>query len=238
MKYDIAYTGSTGNAVLVDDILFDIGISAKDDKMKELINKCKAIFISHKHSDHINLSTYKYISDFYPLKKVYVNELTKKYIIENSPKYDHTNLITISNKDKIILSDSTEIIVYKTKHEEGVSSLAYLGLTNDFETFIFGTDFYDFKDLPTKNDVGPIDYFFIEANHDKNYAWYLNELNKLNGQQVDSWILKSSGRHTSKEDALKYFTQNKSSNGKFIPLHKSSRFYDMQDYKDKLNELI
>lgn len=239
MKYDVAFSGSSGNSVLVNGLLFDIGISAKkNDKMKDLIQSAEAIFVSHPHPDHLNMTTYRWVSDYFPFKKVIVNEQTAKAIKDRSPKYDHSNLIVVRDRDDLVMPNGTEIKIYLTKHEKDVGSTAYLGTTDSLETFMFATDFYDFDDLPQKDEVGGIDYCFVEANHDEQYAWYLKEIANLGGPALKPWILKSTGRHTSKQQALRYFSQNKSENGEFIPLHKSSRFYDMTDYQDELNRLM
>lgn len=235
MEYDVAYSSSAGNAVLINDILFDIGVTPKKDKMKKLIDKCIAIFISHRHGDHLNLQAYRYISNYYPLKKIYVNEQTYNFICKKTPKLSHNNLVIFGDQEKILLENGTEIIIYKTKHESGVDSTAYYGITDDLEEFIFATDFYDFNDLPKES----ADYIFVEANHDENYAWYLEQIAELKGKHLKPWIISSTGRHTTKQAALKYYDSHRNNkNSKFIPLHKSNRFYDMQDYKDELDELM
>lgn len=234
MNYDVAFSGSSGNAVRINDILFDIGISYKDKKMQELIDECNTIFVSHKHGDHLNLTTYKYLCEYYPLTKIYVNEQTKDFIVNATPRYNHSNLHVFHDRDQILVGD-TEIDIYQTKHERPAISTAYKGILPNLDEFVFATDFYDFNDLPQDKS----DYFFIEANHDENYKWYLKEIERLGGQKLESWILKSTGRHTTKQDALRYYQEHRrSKSSKFIPLHKSSRFYDTQEYQDQINDLL
>lgn len=235
MDFDIAFSGSSGNAIRIENTLFDIGVTPKNDKMKSLINECNQVFVSHKHGDHLNLMTYKYISDLYPLTKIYVNHQTKDFIIKRTPKYNHENLIEFHDREQLLLDDGMEINIFETKHEESTISTAYKGITSDLEEFVFATDFYDFNDLPQDKS----DYFFIEANHDENYAWYLKEIQELGGPSLKPWILKSTGRHTTKQAAMKYYFEHRSSdNSKFVPLHKSSRFYDMQEYQNQIDELL
>lgn len=235
MEYDVAFSSSAGNAVLVGKTLFDIGVTPKKEKMKELIDKCQAAFISHKHGDHLNLQTYRYFCDYYPLKKIYVNEQTYKFINKKVKNRDLNNLVIFHDRDKILLDDGTEIDIYQTKHENGVFSTAYFGITPDLEEYTFATDFYDFKDLPQYK----ADYFFIEANHDKNYAWYLKQIEELGGAKLQPWIMKSTDRHTTKQAALKFFDlHRRDKQSQFIPLHKSSRFYDMQSYKEEIEKLM
>jgi Cft2 family RNA processing exonuclease len=70
MKYEIIGTGSSGNCVILDDIMLDCGLPYK--QIKPYLKDIKLIFISHKHSDHLNKST---------IKKIAYNNPTIKFLV-------------------------------------------------------------------------------------------------------------------------------------------------------------
>lgn len=56
MNYNIISTGSSGNAILLENgILFDCGVPFK--KIEPYLKKIKLVFISHIHGDHLNPRT-------------------------------------------------------------------------------------------------------------------------------------------------------------------------------------
>ena len=62
MKYKILKTGSSGNAVLLENgLLLDCGVPFK--LIEPHLKKIKAVFVSHEHKDHMNISTLKRIHE-------------------------------------------------------------------------------------------------------------------------------------------------------------------------------
>lgn len=219
LDYDIAFSGSSGNAVRIENVLFDIG--RKYDDIAYMLPDVKAIFISHKHSDHLSVATYKKIVLHYPMMKFFANVDVLAKLKEGKAKVDN---FTVVNGGETIDIKGTIIKIFNTKHETTVLTNAYEGYTKDLTSFVYGTDFYSFDDLPQ----GRYDYVFVEANHDENYKEILKERN--GGEDVPPWIFHSTDRHTTKQAALEYFTKHRSSTkAVFEPLHKSSRFYDLNN---------
>lgn len=234
LQYDATFSSSAGNAVLINNILFDIGISRKDKHFLKLLKQAHAIFISHKHDDHLNIGTLKWIARFYPLIPIYVNQDTYDFI-KTKIKDVSYQIKVVKDKD-IIKVDNTMIVqIFKTKHEEDVQTMGYLVTMSDFTQYVFATDFWDFKDLPQ----GKYDYIFVEANHDEQYAWLLRQLADLQGRTIAPWLFHSSDRHTTKQDAFNYYlTHRMSKDSVFVPLHKSSRFYEITDMKQSLKDIL
>lgn len=235
LNYDVTFSSSAGNAVLIDHILYDIGISRTDEHFEKLLKQAHAVFISHKHTDHLNLGTLKWIEKFYPLIPVYVNQDTCNFIfskIDNAKEFN--NLHVVKDKD-VIPVDDTLVTIFKTKHEEDVKTMGYLVTLPDFTQYVFATDFWDFQDLPQ----GKYDYLFVEANHDEKYAKLLIELSKLNNTKIQPWLFHSSDRHTTKQDAFNYYLEHRvSDKSEFIPLHKSGRFYSVVDIKKSILDIL
>ena len=71
LDYNIIATGSTGNAVRIENMMFDCGIPYKD--MKEELYKVDSLFITHSHSDHVKPATLAAIHKDFPRIKVYAN---------------------------------------------------------------------------------------------------------------------------------------------------------------------
>ena len=71
LDYRIIGSGSSGNAVRIENIMIDCGLSYAS--MKDELYKCKVLFITHKHSDHLNLKTFKNILKHHKNIKVISN---------------------------------------------------------------------------------------------------------------------------------------------------------------------
>lgn len=221
MNYNIINSGSDGNAVVVNHILFDIGLPYQ--RLKKEINfmDLDAIFISHKHGDHLNVSSYKHIIQDYPLLPIYapINVHEK---LKNIPS---KSLHLTSQHEQIELPNNL-VTIYQAHHEEGIMTDTYEVQTRELDFFMYATDFWNFNDLPQ----GKYDYCFIEANHDENWLQIYKELHPTKDGSVDLpyWTVKSTNRHTTKQAAQKYFLQHAySSKSVEVELHKSSRFYDL-----------
>lgn len=220
INYDIAYSGSAGNAVRIENLLFDIGKPYKD--IKQLVNQVDAILISHKHPDHLNVPAFRKIKLEHPFLRIFgpLNVWTKLH----NEGVDTSNFI-VTHQHETLFINGTTVKIFEAKHEEGVTTNTYECYLPNLTSFMFGTDFYDFKDLPQ----GKYDAFFVEANHDANYREYLAD-KYFDGSTTDIpfWMIKSTGRHTTKQQAMQYYLAHRiSANSIFEPLHKSSRFYSL-----------
>lgn len=220
INYDIAYSGSTGNAVRIENLLFDIGKPYKD--IKQLVNQVDAILISHKHPDHLNIPAFRKIRLEHPFLRIFgpLNVWTKLH----NEGVDTSNFI-VTHQHETLFINGTTVKIFEAKHEEGVITNTYECYLPNLTSFMFGTDFYDFNDLPQ----GKYDAFFVEANHDANYREYLAD-KYFDGSTADIpfWMIKSTGRHTTKQQAMQYYLAHRiSANSIFEPLHKSSRFYSL-----------
>ena len=52
LNYEIIASGSSGNCVVIEDMMFDVGVPYS--KIRKYLYNIKYLFISHAHSDHIN----------------------------------------------------------------------------------------------------------------------------------------------------------------------------------------
>lgn len=92
MKYEILGTGSSGNCVILDkSIMLDCGLTYK--QVKPYLKDVKLVFISHRHSDHLNKSTIKKIAYNHPNIKFLVAFYLVDLLLELG--VDKKNILTI-----------------------------------------------------------------------------------------------------------------------------------------------
>lgn len=80
----VVASGSKGNAVIFDNVLIDIGVPYK--RIQRLLRHIDYIFISHRHGDHINITTLETINKQWPKIKVYTNQDVLDFIAEKGSK--------------------------------------------------------------------------------------------------------------------------------------------------------
>ena len=203
LDYRVIQSGSSGNAVRIADIMIDCGIPYT--RMRDELYKCKLLFITHKHSDHLNIRTYSAIKKNYRHIKTIANydvatKITPDFILGDSPR-------KIKTKNYVITP-------FKVNHD-----VVTHGLTIAFRdgiNVIYVTDSAGTDEWPK----GKYDYLFLESNHDENI------LNLASGQHYGYDVFAISKRHTSKQEAKAfYYLNRKSKDSEFIELHKSQRFY-------------
>lgn len=212
MEYKIIASGSKGNCVVINRLMVDCGISYK--KLEKYLYKIDMLFLTHKHTDHVNKSTLNQIIKYHPKIKIVCSKELKDYL-----KID--SLITVKNYTQynIKLQDcdlmfqpfecihnvTTQGIVFKYNDVHCIYATDTNNLDNSYKC-TFGDGLYD--------------YFFIEANYDE---YKLSAVNK-NHYKYD--VVKNARRHFSKQDSYDFYLLNRRSiDSEYIELHKSERFY-------------
>ena len=205
VDYKILASGSSGNAVRIENLMVDCGIGFKD--MKEELYKCKYLFITHIHKDHLKPSTIKRIKKEFPRIKILANyevaqELSKMNICLN---------YIISGKalqlGKMIFTP------FEVPHD--VVCHGFTLRIGNIDV-IYVTDSAGNKTWKK----GKYDYLFIESNHDENKLRVA-----CKGKYADL-TFNNSKRHTSTQESKAFYYMNrKDKDSKWIELHKSKRFY-------------
>ena len=208
MKYNILSTGSKGNCIIIDDYLvLDCGLSYK--KMQEYLDKVKLIFISHKHSDHLNKATIHKISYEYP---------TIKFIVGNPLVAE---LILCGVKEKNIITVETgnwyNINIFKFKLDylfhDVPNDCIHIEL-KDGTKILYATDTTKISHINAPN----YDYYFIEANYDTN-----EELDKKIKESKEkgefTHLERVRNTHLSQLDAINWYDKNKGKNSEIIYIH-------------------
>lgn len=201
IDYIVLGSGSKGNAVRIENIMIDCGISYQ--KMKDELYKCKVLFITHIHSDHLKMRTFNQIKKHHKHLKVIAN-----YQVAELVDVDKiSNIKPIQTKD-------WKLIPFIVPHDAICQ-----GLVVEFKNgtkIIYVTDSAGNKDWLQ----GKYDYLFIESNHDETL------LSQIDVKKYGYDVINNSKRHTSKQESKAfYYLNRKDKNSKWIELHKSGRFY-------------
>lgn len=201
-NYNIIASGSDGNCVIVNRIMFDAGVSYRT--IKKYLYNIDYLVITHIHTDHLKVSTVKRIKKEFPKIMIIGN-----YEVARKIKVD---IIAINNIP--IMSKDFEIHPFELVHDCENTGFAW---TDKGTNFIFATDTVTLKNAPKLE----YDYLFLESNHD------INKVKKAQEQYTSGYkTYIGSLRHLSTQEAKTFYYMNRrNKHSKFIELHKSKRFY-------------
>ena len=202
LDYNIIATGSTGNAVRIENIMIDCGIPFA--KMKEDLYKVDTLLITHSHSDHVKQSTLDRIRKEFPGITVYANP-------DVAYQFD-VDMVVESKPFK--LRKRRTIIPFPGVHDVPVTG--YIIQMNKLNIlYMTDTAKVDPPDIP-------LDYVFLESNFDERKIRQESKKYKRHG--YDPYL--SVTRHLSTQKCKEfYFTHRRSEESKLIELHQSHRFY-------------
>lgn len=204
LHYEIIASGSSGNCVIIGDMMFDCGVAYN--KIRKYLYNIKYVIITHVHCDHLNLTTLEKIRKEFPRIEFIANYDVGQRTFIHHLVGDETILAL---KDRVIKS-------FPCIHD--VPTHGFVINMRDLN-IIYVTDTSNLDHAPS----GKYDYLFIESNHCENkIAAIQNNAEQKYG--YDAW--ENAMRHlsTQKSKAF-YYINRKNENSKWIELHKSSRFY-------------
>ena len=167
-KVEILGTGSTGNAVLIDDkILIDCGLGVK--KLMPYLSNVRHLFITHRHSDHLNISVLKNITKSLSQSIIryglHVNTDCYNMIRDKAPdlaEIIETDRLTGSSDFEIKMGDDIyRVETYPLYHD--VENQGFVFTKNGQSTLIHATDTSTMKDAPQRQ----YDVILVEGNYDE-----------------------------------------------------------------------
>lgn len=203
LDYNIIATGSTGNAVRIENMMFDCGIPYKD--MKEELYKVDSLFITHSHSDHVKPATLAAIHKDFPRIKVYANaNVAYQFDVD-----------VVVGTAKIKLKKNRVVIPFDGVHDVPVTGyiIQMKGMNILYMT--------DTSVIKMPEDL-PLDYVFLESNYDETKLRTMAKQYKRHGYNP----LESSLRHLSTQKCKEfYFVHRRNKDSQLIELHMSHRFY-------------
>ena len=211
MEYKILATGSSGNCVVIGNVMVDCGISFN--RLKEELYGIDYLIITHIHTDHLKEKTYERIRKQFPHIAV----------------ISHFQVAQKLNGDVdfvVDIGESLEIGEYTFHTFQAIHDVVNCGwywqVQEEDKTLdiIYVTDTEDLSHAP--EDM-LFDYLFLESNHDENK---LNAIKK-NAKKKYGYDAYTSGlRHCSTQKCKAYYYKHrKEKDSELIELHQSERFY-------------
>lgn len=265
ITYQILTTGSKGNAVLIDNILIDAGLTKKKLEQLTSFDDIKHVFISHKHSDHFNK----------PLVRAFIEAGKDAYLPEGvREKLDEEGKLDWRDYDNVhAIPENCEfdcgeyhVTALAQKHWD-IINYAYI-LTKGDERYLYSTDL----DTLEPSDLGKglygldkFDVIFLEGNYDEEWlreyivsgVSLLDDgfnFDTLTSDELNKWVRKNypliprdmagglfravqNMRHLSKQQARAYVKDHLKPDGKYYEIHRSSMFYERpSDWEAPLGE--
>lgn len=203
MEYEVIESSSSGNCVIVGDVMVDIGVGFN--RIKKKLYDIKVVIITHVHSDHVKRATYDRIRKLFP-------HIT---IVGNWQVHQDYGVDVVSNPGFDFKVKGYTFTPFKMYHD--VECHGYSWEVGG-ERVLFATDTYSLKGVDAD---WKYDYLFIEANHDvKKVERARNEYRGSYNPYLEAQ------RHLSVDDCRTfYYLNRKNEDSVLIELHRSSRFY-------------
>lgn len=204
LDYRIIGSGSTGNCVRIENVMFDVGLPYS--KIKDELYQTDYILISHRHKDHFKENVLKRIKAEFPYIKVASN-----YDVAQRSEY----VDEIFNNGYPFEMGTIKFYPFETIHD--VPGSGYIFKLKGYD-IVFCTDTKDYSHMPKLK----FDYMFLESNYDKNILQTIS----TKGRKGYFQYINSCNRHSSKQHCKAiYYEHRKNKNSVLVELHKSERFY-------------
>jgi hypothetical protein len=207
MKYEIIETGSTGNAIVFNDVVMvDCGVSFK--KLTPFYQKLQLVLLTHIHGDHFNKATIKRLAAERPTLRWGCLGYLVAPLVECGVSKGN---IDVFSRDIPCMYFQWTVTCFELEHD--VPNCGYkIYFSLCAETIVYATDTNSLPDLPD------CDFYFIEANY-KN----VEELEERTRAKLESgehsYEKRVSDYHMSEEYATNWLVRNGKPSSKHVFLH-------------------
>lgn len=234
--YNLIASNSSGNSIIIrEQIMLDIGIKLKDKNLIEPFMKdIKAIFVTHRHSDHIQLPLMKWILKEYPKIHWFYNEDVKEYLDEKLVRKVKGEVIPFERPNEHIIVENIwyNIGILKFMPLEMLHDVPnhgfYIRFKDDYKVFVgYDTSSMEHIKIPPITDLIIIEHHHEEEHYDK-----LISEKVLEGEY--SHEIGARETHHSFEQAKSFLDRNKIVWAKVVKAHISTDEY----YSDVEKEYI
>jgi ribonuclease BN (tRNA processing enzyme) len=208
MQYSIIQTGSTGNAVIVRNVMFDCGVSFK--ALHDHYKNIDLVLLTHQHSDHVNLKTIKKLAEERPTLRFAGGEFLEDKMQD------------IKNFDVLESGKIYDYGAFKVEPIELVHDVPNYGYKVDFngKKVIYATDTANLDGIEAKG----FDLYLIEANYTEEELQQRIAEKEENGEFVYEYRVQET--HLSKEQADDFILQN-IVDGEYVYLHEHAEKGEM-----------
>lgn len=196
LSYEIIKTGSSGNAVLVNNVLFDCGISWK--ALEPYATKIDLVLVSHRHLDHIRVSTLNKLKNLFPRVAVLAHEA----FYEGTDKWMYEFDAVLPSHRKLLIKGKYEVLCAPIPHS--VPNCAFVVKFPNGATCMYATDTVSLDHLTIPN----LDLYLLESNY--------SELDIVKEQRNAVVAVTT---HLSQEASYGWYLRNRGENSEYVPLH-------------------
>lgn len=206
MNYKIISSSSTGNAVIIRDvILIDCGVTFK--RLENYYKKLKIVLLTHIHGDHFKKATIKKLSQERPTLRFACCEWLLEPLLECGVNRKNIDILQIGTRYDYKLF---KIIPIKLYHD--VPQCGYRVLFDDYK-IIYATDTRTLDGITAKN----YDLYLIEGNYEDEEI----EERIRKKQEIQQYCYEYRARYThlSKGQASDFLLKNMGNNSEYVFMH-------------------
>ena len=206
MNYKIISSSSTGNAVIIKDIiLVDCGVSFK--KLEKYYKELKIVLLTHIHTDHFKKETLKKLAQERPTLRFACCQWLLKPLIECGVSRSNIDVLEIGKKYDYRLFKVVPIKLYHDVPQCGYRIMF------DNKKILYATDTRTLEGIIAKN----YDLYLIEGNYDEDE---IQERIKIKQQKgVYAYEFRAKDTHLSKQQATNFLLENMGDNSEYVFMH-------------------
>lgn len=206
MKYKIISSCSTGNAVILKDIiLIDCGVTFK--KLEKYYKDLKIVLLTHIHADHFNKTTIKKLAEERPTLRFACGEWLLKPLLACGVNRKNIDVLNFGIKYDYKLF---KLMMLKLYHD--VPQCGYRVLFDDYKV-IYATDTKTLDGISAKN----YDLYLIEGNYDEDEMQERIKQKQLECKFV--YEFRAKNNHLSKQQATEFLLNNMGDNSEYVFMH-------------------
>jgi len=213
MTYDILATGSSGNAVVIEDsILIDCGVPFK--ALKEHHRNLRLVLLSHIHGDHFNKRTISKLTKERPMLRFGCCEWLVAPLVECGVEKKNIDVYEF-DKDFYYhfcppIEPCVHIMPFPLFHD--VPNCGYK-LVTDGESLLYATDTNKIL-----TDAKNFDLYLIEANYDDEEVQERIDRQIIEGKDFIHEY-KAMDNHLSRQAAYDFVCANMGPNSRYVLMH-------------------
>lgn len=206
MNYKIISSCSTGNAVIIRDIiLIDCGVTFK--KLEKYYKKLKIVLLTHIHTDHFKKETIKKLAQERPTLRFACCNWLLRPLLECGVNRRNIDVLEIGKKYDYKLFKVTPIKLY---HD--VPQCGYRVLFDNYKV-IYATDTRTLEGITARN----YDLYLIEGNYDEDE---IQERIKIKQQKaIYAYEFRAKDAHLSRQQATNFLLENMGENSEYVFMH-------------------
>ena len=215
MNYNVIATGSTGNAVVINDsILIDCGTSFK--ALEPVVKKLRIVLLTHCHTDHFNPTTIRRLAAERPTLRF----ACCKWLVANLLACGvSAHNIDMLQTGKLYSCGEYKISPIKLYHD--VDNCGWR-IFRGPEKAIYITDTTTVKGIIAKN----YDLYLVEANYSEPEIHERIRSKETTGQYIYEYrVLKT---HLSKEECDEWLLENAGENSEYVYIHQHKEDTNVQ----------